>query len=53
MTENKDIKNDEPSVRNAMLELCNKLQRRAVRMRDRRKRRAKNRKNSWKNEVHD
>jgi hypothetical protein len=53
MTENKDIKNEVPKVRNAVLELCNKLQRRAVRMRDRRKRRAKSYKNSWKNDVHD
>ena len=52
MAQNND-KTDEPKVRNAVLELCNKLQRRARKMRDRRLRRAKAKKNAWKDEVHD
>jgi len=36
-----------PKVRNAVLELCNRLQRRAIRMRDRRLRRAKSKRHSY------
>lgn len=39
---------DEPKPRNAALELCNKLQRRNRVMRDRRKRRAKAKRNDYK-----